>query len=116
MEKIKQMKQVDLLQTQPGVDVYSVDYKLSKNTKEEIVRARKVLNNNPFLKSVTILFTGELEQYDSTLDDQDRQLVDDYGYFRMDVEEVIIYHSGGTYFRGYNKWDSSQYIEFKIEL
>jgi hypothetical protein len=116
MEKIKQIKQADLLQTQPGVEVYSVDYELSKNTKEEIVRAKKVLNNNPFLKSVTILFTGELEQYNSTLHDEDRQLVDDYEYFIMDVEEVIIYYSGATYFRGYYKWDSSQYIEFKIEL
>ena len=85
---------------------------------ENIITTRLILNENPRIKSATIPFTGYLMQFDSTMDDEDKNEInyDDDDYFIMDVDEIVVSQYGSLYFKGYNKYDGSQSIEFEIEI
>jgi hypothetical protein len=102
-----------------GCEVSSVDYTISKEAIQRIKKAIKLLDKNSDIKSLIIPVNGiDVDQYDGELDEDERTLLE-YGstfHFRTDVEELIIQRGNYVWYRAWNKWDSSYYYEFQIDI
>lgn len=110
----------DLIFSPDYVEVCSVKFELDDETLENIKKAQKVLEDNPFLSCVDIsnYFGMDIQQFNGTLDDEDRKEIpySDFGYFRSDCETIKVFKGGAIYLRAYNKWDGSQFYEVEINL
>jgi hypothetical protein len=113
------MKAQNLIQSPERSSLSSVSYEITKEDLENIMTTRLIFKENPRIKYAAIPFTGDLRQFDSDMDDEDKNElihVDDMDYFAMGIEEIIVSQYGSLCFKGYNKYDGSQFIEFEIEL
>ncbi len=111
----------DLVAHIEGLDVSSVDFQMDEATRENIKEAKEILKNNPVLQCCVIdgdTLNSSIVQFDSTIDDEEREELnrDNMFSFRTDVHDILIFRSGGVYFRGYGKWDGNIFYEFEIEI
>jgi len=106
------MKSVNTYSTD-GVDVYSVEYNISNDTKRDILNALNTIRQNPLIESCSIdghSIWKDIKLYDSTIDDVHRGFVE----FRSDVQRIIINKSGNIILKAYSKW-SDDFLTFEIE-
>ena len=102
-----------------GSDTMSLEITLTDELEEQIKKAQKILEENPFISSIDLDAWGHSlkeKQFDSTIDDEDAKEITctDFGYFSSDVAIIKVFKSGSLYYRMYNKWDGSQFIELPI--
>lgn len=102
-----------------GTETSSIDYKIDGDTARNILKAREVIKENPFIKYVKIegsKLWGTTKQFSSTIDDPERKEITDYG-FRSDVQHIQVGESGAAWMYALGKWGdgSDQYLTFEIE-
>jgi hypothetical protein len=97
------------------MDIGSIEFEYDKKLSELVNKCRTILEENPFLLSVSIRLR-EVEGlnsnrfFDSDADDEDKtENVDS----RIDTEILKVY-SSQLYYVGYSKW-TSDYLEVDLE-
>lgn len=101
-----------------GLEVYSVNYQISNDLKRTILECLSIIRKTPLIKSCSI-DGGELwktvEQFDSTIDEEERQIVEPFDKMISDIQYIIIKPSGNISFTAHNKYDADYTIKFEIE-
>lgn len=96
-------------------NIASIELELSQAIINEIEIAQRQLEHKKEWSSIEIYYSGEIKQFDSTIDEPDRKELKDDDYFRTDCDYIKVYRHS-VWLKAYGKYDASQYYEAEINL
>ena len=82
---------------------------ISPECHEAIIKAEKMLDENPDIRSISIDFEPEISQGDMSM-------ITDNDNVKYDVSYITVYRHGGIYWNLQSKWDCFFQIEYSITL
>ncbi len=103
-----------------GHSISSVDYTLDGDTARAILEAQKAFKTSSLIEYIKIKgdkVWGSVIQYDSTIDDPERKVIQPkaFGEWSGDVVYIEISRAGSTHLISYNDWLPEETLSFEIE-